>query len=516
MSSTPNRAQIIRAMRLPSVQLLTRSVFTPLAKSLRLAESRGNALAGSDQKGRDNGDAVLRDRSCWKRMRRRSASWLVVCCASRVMPSACLICASTASNAFWASLRVAASSGASLVPAAGAGPSWSRRALAASRLGESELETFCALPATSPAWPRKSSITESVMLSSFMPFSIWSSWPRRSPICLPGSSSCACAKAATETVKRRAVKKILRVRMRGSSKAGRGRSIRGLCDTLGERRVRRPLCGVAAFAAGGAAAILPPPGPDRKQTMRKKLVAGNWKMHGSRSMADSLVRQIVEDLPDGVDVLVIPPAIYLADLVHEYGDRGLGFGAQTISEHPEQGAYTGEISGSMVRDVGAKWTLVGHSERRQYYHETDALLSKKFRTACDAGLTPIYCVGETQEEHEAGKAEEVIGRQLAAVIDVYGVEAFRTGEIAYEPVWAIGTGLTATPDKVQKIHAFIRSQVAKKDVNISLLTRVLYGGSVKPANAADLFAQPDVDGGLIGGAALVASDFLEICAAARR
>jgi triosephosphate isomerase len=259
--------------------------------------------------------------------------------------------------------------------------------------------------------------------------------------------------------------------------------------------------------------------------MRKKLVAGNWKMHGSHKMADGLVREIVEGLErqkrehnGDVDVLVIPPVIYLADLVHKYRDPhpGLGFGAQTISEHPEQGAFTGEISGAMVRDVGAKWTLVGHSERRQYYHETDALLSKKFRTACDAGLTPIYCVGETQEEHEAGKAEEVIGRQLAAVIDVYGVEAFRTGVIAYEPVWAIGTGLTATPDKVQKIHAFIRSQVAKKDVNISLLTRVLYGGSVKPANAADLFAQPDVDGGLIGGAALVASDFLEICAAARR
>jgi triosephosphate isomerase len=250
--------------------------------------------------------------------------------------------------------------------------------------------------------------------------------------------------------------------------------------------------------------------------MRKKLVAGNWKMHGSHTMADQLVRQIVEDLPDGVDVLVFPPAIYLAGLVHKYGDRRLGFGSQTLSEHAMQGAFTGEISGEMVRDVGAKWTLVGHSERRQYFHETDALLSKKFRTACDAGLTPVYCVGETREEHEAGQAEAVIGRQLSAVIDVYGVEAFRTGVIAYEPVWAIGTGLTATPDKVQKIHAFIRSQVAKKDVNISLLTRVLYGGSVKPANAAELFAQPDVDGGLIGGAALVASDFLDICAAARR
>jgi triosephosphate isomerase len=249
--------------------------------------------------------------------------------------------------------------------------------------------------------------------------------------------------------------------------------------------------------------------------MRKKLVAGNWKMHGSRAMADALVREVVEGLPDGADVLVFPPSLYLAELVRKYGDRGLGFGAQNISEHSVQGAYTGEISGEMVRDVGAAWTLVGHSERREYQHESDELLAKKFATARKAGLTPIYCVGETQEEHEAGRAEEVIARQLAAVLDHNGVECFREAVIAYEPVWAIGTGLSATPEKTQKIHAFIRSQLAKKDVNISLLTRVLYGGSVKPANAAELFAQPDVDGGLIGGAALVASDFLDICAAAR-
>jgi triosephosphate isomerase len=249
--------------------------------------------------------------------------------------------------------------------------------------------------------------------------------------------------------------------------------------------------------------------------MRKKLVAGNWKMHGSRKMADALVREVVEGLPDGVDVLVFPPSLYLAELVHKYGDRGLGFGAQDISEHSVQGAYTGDIAGEMVRDVGGTWTLIGHSERRQYHKESDELLAKKFATARKAGLIPIYCVGETQEEHEAGRAEEVIGRQLAAVLDHNGIESFRDAVIAYEPVWAIGTGLTATPDKTQKIHAFIRSQLAKKDVNISLLTRVLYGGSVKPANAAELFAQPDVDGGLIGGAALVASDFLDICAAAR-
>ncbi|MGE7137102.1 triose-phosphate isomerase [Luteibacter sp. NPDC031894] len=250
--------------------------------------------------------------------------------------------------------------------------------------------------------------------------------------------------------------------------------------------------------------------------MRKKLVAGNWKMHGSRAMANDLVREIVENLPDGVDVLVFPPDVYLAELSDRYADRGLGFGAQDLCEHHVQGAYTGEVAGAMLRDVGASWVLVGHSERRQYQHEDDALLSRKFGAACKAGLRPILCVGETLEEHEAGRAEEVIARQLGAVLECCGIESFRDGAIAYEPVWAIGSGLTATPDKAQKIHAAIRSQLAKKDANISLLTRVLYGGSVKPANAAELFAQPDVDGGLIGGASLVASDFLDICAAARR
>ncbi|MET0505674.1 MAG: triose-phosphate isomerase [Luteibacter sp.] len=249
--------------------------------------------------------------------------------------------------------------------------------------------------------------------------------------------------------------------------------------------------------------------------MRKKLVAGNWKMHGSRQMADALVREIVEGLPDGVDVVVCPPDVYLGELTHKYADRGLGFGAQDLGEHHVPGAFTGEVAGSMLRDVGATWVLAGHSERRQYQHESDELVAKKVAAARQAGLTPILCVGETQDEHEAGQAEAVIGRQLTAVLDHVGIEGFREAVIAYEPVWAIGTGLTATPDKVQKIHAFIRSQLAKKDVNISLLTRVLYGGSVKPANAAELFAQPDVDGGLIGGAALVASDFLDICAAAR-
>ncbi|MBB3228772.1 triosephosphate isomerase [Luteibacter sp. Sphag1AF] len=249
--------------------------------------------------------------------------------------------------------------------------------------------------------------------------------------------------------------------------------------------------------------------------MRKKLVAGNWKMHGSRAMARELVDAIVKDMPEGVDVLVCPPAVYIGELAARHAGTALGVGAQDCSEHAGQGAYTGDVSAQMLADVGATWVIVGHSERRQLHGEPDDMVGRKFAAALATGLTPIVCVGETREEHEAGRAHEVIERQLGAVLAINGIEAFHKGLIAYEPIWAIGTGLTASPDKAQKIHSFIRSQLAKEDANIARLTRVLYGGSVKPANAAELFAQPDVDGGLIGGAALAASDFLAICAAAR-
>ncbi|TCV94568.1 triosephosphate isomerase [Luteibacter rhizovicinus] len=249
--------------------------------------------------------------------------------------------------------------------------------------------------------------------------------------------------------------------------------------------------------------------------MRKKLVAGNWKMHGSRVMAEELVDGILANLPAGVDVVVCPPSVYIGELVARHGSTALAFGAQDCCPHQGPGAYTGDISAEMLRDVGATWVIVGHSERRQYHQESDELVAQKFAAAQAAGLTPILCVGETLAEHEAGLAHEVIERQLAAVLAANGVGAFWNAVVAYEPVWAIGTGLTASPDKAQKIHSFIRSQLAKEDANIARLTRVLYGGSVKPANAAELFAQPDVDGGLIGGAALAATDFLAICAAAR-
>jgi len=248
--------------------------------------------------------------------------------------------------------------------------------------------------------------------------------------------------------------------------------------------------------------------------MRKKLVAGNWKMHGSRTMAKALLADVRAGMPADVEVAVFPPFPYLAELIQQGEGSALGFGAQDLSEHVGQGAYTGEVSAAMLSDVGAQWVLAGHSERRHYHAESDELVARKFAAALAGGLTPILCVGETLAQREAGETEAVIARQLQAVIAQSGIGVFDTAVIAYEPVWAIGTGRTASPEQAQQVHAFIRSQLAGEDVTISRLTRLLYGGSVKAANAAELFAQPDVDGGLIGGAALAAADFLEICAAA--
>ncbi|MEO8777687.1 MAG: triose-phosphate isomerase [Rhodanobacter sp.] len=250
--------------------------------------------------------------------------------------------------------------------------------------------------------------------------------------------------------------------------------------------------------------------------MRKKFVAGNWKMYGSRSMAAALVDEIAAAKPVSIDVAVFPPFPYLAELVTQHRDRGLGIGAQDLSTHEGQGAYTGEVSGAMLADVGVRWVLVGHSERRQYHHEDDELVAQKFAAAVAAGLTPILCVGETQEQRENDETEAVIARQLAAVLRGSGVASFDTAVIAYEPIWAIGTGQTAMPAQVQQVHRFIRSQLETEDATLSRLTRLLYGGSVKAANAAELFAQADVDGGLIGGASLTAADFLAICTAAHQ
>lgn len=250
--------------------------------------------------------------------------------------------------------------------------------------------------------------------------------------------------------------------------------------------------------------------------MRKKFVAGNWKMHGSQTMAHALVADIVAEKPASIDVAVFPPFPYIASLASQFGATGLGIGGQDVSEHHGQGAYTGEVSAAMLVDVGAGWTLVGHSERRQHHAESNELVARKFAAALAGGLTPILCIGESLAQREAGQTEAVIGGQLSAVLALSGIASFDTAVIAYEPCWAIGSGRTATPEQAQQAHAFIRSQLEKEDVMIARLTRLLYGGSVKAANAVELFAQADVDGGLIGGASLTASDFLGICAAAHQ
>ncbi|HSC14053.1 MAG TPA: triose-phosphate isomerase [Gammaproteobacteria bacterium] len=249
---------------------------------------------------------------------------------------------------------------------------------------------------------------------------------------------------------------------------------------------------------------------------RKPLIAGNWKMHGS--LADS--RKLVEALRGGVTadaratMLLCPPYVYLP-AVHEWV-RGspIVLGAQDIADKPATGAYTGEVSGPMLRDVGCSYVIVGHSERRALYGETDVVVATKLKAAQAAGLTPIACVGETLEQREAGQTRSVISDQVAAIVDAAGVQALAKAVIAYEPVWAIGTGRTATPEQAQEVHSFIRGLVAARDATIAAGLSILYGGSVKGANARSLFAMADVDGGLVGGASLVAAEFLEIFRAA--
>jgi len=249
--------------------------------------------------------------------------------------------------------------------------------------------------------------------------------------------------------------------------------------------------------------------------MRSRVVAGNWKLNGNRAFAAELVTQIAQSVKAdaGVDVVILPPYPYLGELARNPAYAPLAFGAQDVSAH-QDGAYTGEVSAQMLADSGARFTLVGHSERREYHHETSELVARKFLAATNAGLRPILCVGESLAERESGATEQTILSQLRPVLELAGVAAFAQALVAYEPVWAIGTGKTATPDEVQAVHALIRSEIAARDATIAGSLPILYGGSVKPANAGALLAQPDVDGGLIGGASLLASDFLAIIAAA--
>ncbi len=249
--------------------------------------------------------------------------------------------------------------------------------------------------------------------------------------------------------------------------------------------------------------------------MRQPLVAGNWKMNGSTASA----RELLAGIKAGVagvakcEVAVCPPYVYLPLAREELVNTRIAWGAQNLSTEAV-GAFTGEISAAMLLDLGCTYVIVGHSERRTLYGEDDERVATKFAVARAAGLKPILCVGETLEEREQGITEAVIARQLDTVIAAHGAAALAAGVIAYEPVWAIGTGQTASPEQAQEVHAFIRGRIATHDAGVANDLRILYGGSMKPGNAMELMAQPDIDGGLIGGAALVASDFLGICQAA--
>jgi triosephosphate isomerase len=249
--------------------------------------------------------------------------------------------------------------------------------------------------------------------------------------------------------------------------------------------------------------------------MRKYLVAGNWKMNGGTAVNGELCDRIVAGLSpsESVSVLICPPFPYLESVGAKLSGTAVCLGAQNVSHYPS-GAYTGEVSAGMLRDLGCGYVIVGHSERRSILGETSELVAAKFAAALREELQPILCVGETLEQRESGRTEQVIGAQVKAVLDELGVDAFASAVIAYEPVWAIGTGRTASPDQAQEVHRYIRNILAELNVDIADAVQILYGGSVKSDNASALFSMPDIDGGLIGGASLDAAQFLAIADAA--
>lgn len=261
--------------------------------------------------------------------------------------------------------------------------------------------------------------------------------------------------------------------------------------------------------------------------MRRFLVAGNWKMHGSLEMTAELISGISRSVLEmaslseqrelAYDILVCPPAVYLQHAVSAAQSQPVAIGAQNVNAH-DSGAYTGEIALPMLAELGCDYVLLGHSERRELFLETDVQIADKF-AACVAEpqrITPVLCVGETLDERKQGATEQVVGRQLDAVLNQVGIQQMKNAVIAYEPVWAIGTGETASPEQAQEVHAFIRARLAEHDAEIAASMRILYGGSVKADNAELLFAQPDIDGGLIGGAALKVESFVGICRAAQK
>ncbi|MDO4904557.1 MAG: triose-phosphate isomerase [Lautropia sp.] len=249
---------------------------------------------------------------------------------------------------------------------------------------------------------------------------------------------------------------------------------------------------------------------------RRPLVMGNWKMNGRAAANEALLTSLRASLASGsdaIDVAVCPPFPYLSQAVSQLSGTAITVGAQNLSTQ-QDGAFTGEVSSGMLKDLGCRWVLVGHSERRQLYGETDEVVANKAQTAIDAGLVPVICIGETLEERKTGDTEVSLARQLDAVLPVLERQPASAFVLAYEPIWAIGTGLTATPEQAQAVHRFLRERLAASGYAAAASVRILYGGSVKASNAAELFAGADVDGGLIGGASLIADDFAGICKAA--
>lgn len=257
--------------------------------------------------------------------------------------------------------------------------------------------------------------------------------------------------------------------------------------------------------------------PDSTNTQgkRRPLVMGNWKMNGRQANNEALLSALKPAVAgfDTIDVAVCPPFPYLSQTASQLADSNITFGAQNLSAQ-QDGAYTGEVSSGMLVDMKVRWVLVGHSERRSLYGETDEIVAAKTQVALDAGLIPVICIGETLEERKTGDTEVVLARQLDAVLPVIERHPASAFVLAYEPVWAIGTGLTATPEQAQAVHAFLRDRLASSGYAAAPSVRILYGGSVKAANAPELFSQPDVDGGLVGGASLVANEFVGIAKAA--
>lgn len=251
--------------------------------------------------------------------------------------------------------------------------------------------------------------------------------------------------------------------------------------------------------------------------MRRPLVMGNWKLNGSRNMVNSLIAGLRQELStvDGCDVAIAPPAMYLDMAKHQIAGSHIQLGAQNVDVNLS-GAFTGEISAEMLKDIGAKYIIIGHSERRTYHKESDEFIAKKFAVLKEAGLIPVLCIGETEAENEAGQTEAVCAKQLDAVLNTLGAAAFENTVIAYEPVWAIGTGKSATPAQAQAVHKFIRGHIAKHDAAIAEKVIIQYGGSVNDSNAAELFTQPDIDGALVGGASLKADAFAVIVKAAAK